>query len=271
MSELIRFGPGDALVGILSGPAGKSAAPVLILPNAGLVPRAGPFRLHVELAARLEPRGIRTFRFDLPGIGEAPRVGGCDGTDAIIAAIDYLSAHRGATTFAVGGICSAADVGWRVAVRDPRVSGMLMLDGLSFRGVWFRTALIMGVLKRGPRAWGGIFKRLLARRSNPPVAGGGPTDLRDWPDPASVRQDFKEMLARDTRSLWIYSGGYSDLFLHPRQFAAMLGQGARDPRVAMHYWPDCDHTFYARKHRDRLLDTIETWMATQWGAVPTTA
>jgi hypothetical protein len=37
----------------------------------------------------------------------------------------------------------------------------------------------------------------------------------------------------------------------------------------MHYWPDCDHTFYARQHRDRLLGTIEQWMLTQeragWG------
>jgi hypothetical protein len=30
--------------------------------------------------------------------------------------------------------------------------------------------------------------------------------------------------------------------------------------VAMHYWPDCDHTYFARAHRDRLLVAVEDWM-----------
>jgi hypothetical protein len=47
---LVRFGSGGQLTGVLSGPSGTG--PTLLLPSAGLQPRAGPFRLHVLLAQR---------------------------------------------------------------------------------------------------------------------------------------------------------------------------------------------------------------------------
>ena len=266
MNSLVRFGPEQQLVGVLSGDA-ASSAPVLVLPNAGLIPRAGPFRLHVELADRLATRGIRTFRFDTPGVGEAPRLSGCDTQQATAAALDHLATHHGIDRFVVGGVCSAADLGWAAAVRDRRVVGMLMLDGISFTGFWFQFARVLGVLKRGPNAWLGIAGRLMGRTAAAVAAGAGRlpfvADERGWPDRAQARRQFAELVARGTRSLWIYTGGYADLFLHPRQFTATFGRAARDPGVALHYWPDCDHTYYASAHRDRLLDTIEEWMVAQ--------
>ncbi len=276
MSQLVTFGPEQRLVGILCGdPA--SPAPVLVLPNAGLIPRAGPFRLHVELADRLAARGIRTFRFDTPGVGETPRLPGCDNAQATIAALDHLARHHGAERFVVGGVCSAADLGWATAVRDRRVVGMLMLDGISFTGFWFHFARIAGALRRGPGAWFGIANRLLRRTATAAASAGAGAgrlrfvaDERGWPDRASARRQFAALAARGARSLWIYTGGYADLFLHPRQFGAMFGRPAHAPGVALHYWPDCDHTFYARAHRDRLLAVVEDWMtargAAGWGA-----
>ena len=268
MNVLVRFGPQEQLVGVLSSGASASG-PILVLPNAGLVPRAGPFRLHVELAERLASRGIRTFRFDTPGVGEAPRLPGCGAQEATIAALDRLAAEHAGERFVVGGVCSAADLGWSTAVLDHRVVGMLMLDGIAFTGSWFHVARLAGVLRRGPGEWLGILRRWLARTGagkQPGSAGPTIADYRDWPDRASARRLFAGLVARGTRSLWIYTGGYSDLFLHPRQFTRMFGRTARDPRVAMHYWPDCDHTFYARTHRDRLLDTVERWMVEQVAA-----
>jgi pimeloyl-ACP methyl ester carboxylesterase len=269
MNQLVTFGPNQRLVGILSGdPA--STAPVLVLPNAGLIPRAGPFRLHVELAERLAVHGIRTFRFDTPGVGEAPRLSGCNTQEATQAALDHLAAHHGVDRFVVGGVCSAADLGWATATGDRRVVGMLMLDGISFTGFWFHFARILGALRRGPGAWFGIARRLLGRtaasaRGTTTAAGRVPftASERGWPGRAEARRQFSALVQRGARSLWIYTGGYVDLFLHPRQFAAVFGRAARDPRVALHYWPDCDHTFYAHQHRDRLLGTIEQWMVAQ--------
>lgn len=260
MNTLVQFGPQNRLVGVLSGGAAMSNMPTLVLPSAGLIPRAGPFRLHVELAERLARHHIRTFRFDVPGVGEAPRLPGLGDQEATMAAIDHLAANHGCDRFVVGGVCSGADVGWRAAVADDRVIGMLMLDGISFTGPWFHFARILNTIKRGPRSWAGVVARFAGRVGegvNPRMAIA---DYREWPDRAQARDEFADLVERKKRSLWIYTGGYEDVFLHPRQFAWSFGPAARDACITLRYWPDCDHTFYARTHRNRLLDTVETWL-----------
>lgn len=251
----VRFGPDGALTGVLSGPQG--AGPTLLLPSAGLQPRSGPFRLHTLLAQRLSARGVRTFRYDIPGVGEAPRLPGCDATQATIAALDQLEAAHGCRTFAIGGICSAADTGWDVASVDERICALLMLDGVCFAGPWYQYARILGILRRLPREWRRFMRKLPGR-----LRGSSSLDsnaFRTWPDRVQAREQFARFVARDVRMLFIYSGGYADRFLHPRQFAWTFGAAARDPRVAMHFWPDCDHTYFGRAQRDRLIEAITDW------------
>ncbi|GAB3094378.1 alpha/beta fold hydrolase [Lysobacter terrae] len=252
----VRFGPGGQLVGVLSGP--RESSRVLLLPSAGLQPRSGPFRLHWALAQRLAEQGIRSFRYDIPGVGEAARMPDCDGTRATLAAIDRLESQHGGRTFAIGGICSAADIGWDVAHVDPRVTALLLLDGICFRGPWHRYARLAGLLQRLPSEWR-HFLRKLPRK----VRGNGgldSNDFRTWPSHAQAREQFASMVARDLRLLCIFSGGYADRFLHPRQFEWSFGAPARDPRVLMHYWPDCDHTYFGRAQRERLLAAVVQWM-----------
>ncbi|MFS8137045.1 MAG: hypothetical protein ACMG50_02845 [Thermomonas sp.] len=259
MSTLVRFGPDERLVGVLSGSA-TAKGPILVLPSAGLVPRTGPFRLHVELAERLASQGMRTFRFDAPGVGEAPRIPGMADVEATLAALDHLALHHGGERFVVGGICAAADVGWRAAVDDERVVAMLMLDGLAFSGPWFHLARITNAFRRGPSSWLGIAKRIFGR------AGGGLdrrfeiADYREWPSPTQARAEFAGLVRNGKRSLWIYTGGYVDVFLHPRQFDWSFGASSSASCVEMEFWPDCDHTFFATPHRMRLLDRIERWL-----------
>jgi hypothetical protein len=254
----VQFGPKGQLVGVLTGDASVPQAPVLVLPSAGVQPRAGPFRLHVELGQRLATHGLRTFRFDIPGVGEAPRLNGFDARAATLAAIDKLATEHGCERFVVGGLCSAADLAWVAAVRDPRVQAVLMLDGVCYPGPWYYLARVGGALRKGPAAWAAMLRRRLARWRHG-QAQLTSTDFRDWPELPQARREFTELLARDVRSLWIYTGTYRDCFLHPRQFGWAFGPGTRDPRVVMHHWPDCDHLFYARAHKDRLLDTVESW------------
>lgn len=254
----VRFGPGAQLVGVLSGPQGDG--PVLLLPSAGLQPRSGPFRLHWILARRLAAAGIRSFRYDVPGVGEAPRLPGCDATQATVAAMDQLEAMHGARNFAIGGICSAADTGWDVAVADPRVTALLLLDGVCFRGPWHRYARMLGLLRRLPKEW-----RHFARKASSRLRGNDGLDsnaFRTWPTHAEARDQFARFIARDMRLLWLFSGGYADRFLHPRQFRWSFGAPASDPRVTMHYWPDCDHTYFGKGQRERLLETVVAWMQT---------
>lgn len=264
METMVRFGPQDQLVGVLCEPdpddgAAGGRGPLLVLPSAGLQPRFGPFRLHVELARRLARSGVRTFRFDVPGVGEAARLNGCGPREATRAALDVLAQRHGEHGFVVGGVCSAADIAWNIAVADPRVRGVLMLDGLSFAGPWFQWAKILGVLRRSPLQWPGVLSRLF-RRMQPHERAPVMEDYRDWPTREQAQQQFAGLVQRQVHSLWVYTGGYATTFQHPRQFAWSFGAVTRDPRVTMLFWPDCDHTFFARSHRDRLLDTVDRWL-----------
>jgi len=257
METLVQFGPRNQLVGVLS--AGAEVAPVLVLPNSGMVPRAGLFRLHVKLSRRLEALGMRTFRFDLPGVGEAARIVGCDDRQATRAAFDHLASQYGCQHFVIGGICSAADLGWRMAVADPRVVGVLMFDGISFTGPWFHLARSMAVLKRSPLQWPGVALRLLQRtRSAQPALVA--SDYRDWPTRDEARRELAELAARHVQLLWIYTGGVADRFLHRREFYWAFGRPGHDDVNTVLHWPDCDHTFYTRAHRERLLDTVSDWL-----------
>lgn len=260
METIVRFGPGARLVGILSGADLPPDAPVLVLPNAGLVPRAGPFRLHVQLARRLAPLGLRTFRFDLPGVGESARAPGLDHGQATLAALEHLCASLHGARFAVGGICSAADAGWLAALSNERVAGVVMLDGMCYTGPWFQFARVRAALRRGPRHCFGVARRLVRRHRAGADTDTPPMDLRDWPPLEQARAQMATLLGRGVRLLCIYSGGIGDYFLDARQFGWTFGAAARDPRVRLHHWRDCDHTYFARRHRERLLDTVVTWL-----------
>lgn len=257
MERMLRFGPDARLVGILGGDELPPGAPIVVLPSAGLVPRAGPFRLHVELARRLASSGLRTFRFDLPGVGEAPR-NGLDRRAATLAALECLAAEFHGARFAIGGICSAADLGWAAALSNQRVVAVMMLDGMCHAGPWFQLARIRGALQRGPRQWIGMVRRRLP--SGHPAASQAPMDLRDWPTLNDSRTQMETLLARGVRLLCVYSGGIGDYFLDARQFGWTFGRASRDPRVILHHWPDCDHTYFARSHRERLLETVIHWL-----------
>lgn len=257
--SIVRFGPRDCLVGILGGGETSTASPVLLLPNSGVVPRAGLFRLHVELSRRLEKIGVRTFRFDVPGVGEAARMSDCDDRQATRAAMDHLASQYGCSRFVIGGVCSAADLGWRMAVADPRVCGLLMLDGISFVGPWFHFSRIAAVLRRSPLQWPGVAMRLL-KRSQATQPALVASDYRDWPSHDEARSELAQLNERKVQSLWIYTGGVSDRLRHPREFYWAFGAAARSPSITLRHWPDCDHTFFTRAHRDRLLTAVCDWI-----------
>ncbi|WP_306581915.1 alpha/beta fold hydrolase [Dokdonella sp.] len=254
MIEEVPLDLGGGLTGILTRPAQPTTRPLWILLNAGFIPRSGPFRLHVDLARALARDGIAVLRVDQPGVGNAPPKRG-DDVAVLVQGLDRLCAISGASRFVLGGLCSAADQAWKVALTDARVCGLLLLDPYAARGAWFRLGQLRLLLGRGGSAVRTVWRRLRRRH----VAALGDRDLRDWPDPAAARRQAAQLVARGVALLALYTGGAAAYFTDRRQFAATYGASARSARVRLHHWPDCDHMFMRHEDRQRLQQAIIDW------------
>ncbi|MGH8816050.1 MAG: hypothetical protein ACREX5_05610, partial [Achromobacter pestifer] len=258
MDEVVAI-PGFGF-GILSPSSTHAPVPAtLVLLNAGLTHRAGPFRSYVGMARHLARTGVDVFRFDLPRVGDGPAVG--VSVDAMVAAaLDALDRRSGARRYILGGICSAADMAWRIAQVEPRVGGVWLLDGFAHRGRWFRMTRLRNGLRRPPSHWPGMALRLLdsmrRRRKAWPV---DIAVIRDWPDPETFRVQAADLLGRGVRILAIYTGGVSKYLLHRRQLDATFGASHRHQGLELEYFPDLDHTLMSPADRDRVTDELAQW------------
>lgn len=248
--------PGGAF-GLLAPGRAPARGVGVVLFNAGLIHRPGPLRLHVDLARRLAGAGFDVLRFDLPGIGDTPS--GDDAMSAAVAALDAVAARTGATSFVVGGVCSAADLGWRMAMADDRVRGLLLIDPFAVRNGWYHVGRLRAALRLPPRE---LLRKLRGRirrgrREPVPLAG----DYRDWPDPAGFRQQLAGMLARGVRVFALYTGGVGDYLLHGRQLVATFGASRRHPGLELEFRPWLDHILFAARDRADVVDAISNWVA----------
>src|SRR3546814_2502556 len=122
--------------GSLTTATARVAHVTLVLLNAGLTHRVGPFRGYVGIARYLATRGVDVFRFDLPRVGDGPAAGVSVGA-MVAATLDTLDREAGARCFFIGGICSAAEMDCNLATDEQRIAGVWLLAGLSRRGRWF--------------------------------------------------------------------------------------------------------------------------------------
>ena len=219
--RILSFGPQDRLSGVLSGqphPDGE----VLVLLNAGTMPRVGPFRLYVDLARHLAARGRAVFRLDLPGVGEAPVLSDAGELEVL--------------------------------------SGLLLLDPVAFRGPWFWFERWREFLSRSPLRWGQVLRRRL-RPAATAVAAPAAGDFRDWPTREEAHAHVTHLLARGARMLVVFTGSARERFVHPRQMSHSFGPAAQGGGVELHFFPGSDHLFYLRCYRQRLTAAIERWLA----------
>lgn len=249
---------GDDRFGILSrsGEAADSGVCVILF-NAGFIHRSGPFRLHARLSRQLADAGHAAFRFDAPGIGDS--IGRSDQplVQTMRAGMDALERQFGYSRFVVGGLCSAADLGWQVAIADPRVVGLLSIDGLARQGWSYRMARLRRALRKSPLR---RLASLLRRARTAPRIRVGDGDLRDWPAAGIERTQFASLVERGVEQFHLFTGG-AGYFLSRGQFRETYGRAVNAASVVFHHWPQCDHTFFAESDRRALIRAIGDWMA----------
>lgn len=256
-----RFGVAEHLVGVVGLPEAAGNIGVIMV-NTGMVYRVGPFRLHVELARRLNAEGYPTLRFDLSTLGDSGASGRplsrIDQACADVAeAMDLLAREAGCSRFVLFGLCSGAAVAHQASRRlAPRVAGAVFIDGYTYRTLGFMLRYYVPLLLHIPRVL-----RSIARLGSRLRGAGDIEFVVAIPPRAEVRADYQRMLAEGMKLCFIYSGGIGYYFNHPRQFRESFGRRLASHRgVTLHQLPRTDHTYSLVGDRALLIDTIVAWL-----------
>jgi len=272
--RVFPFGLQQNLLGVLTEPnAGHihPDSPAVLFLNAGILHHVGPFDWYKTLARRLAGCGLLSFRFDLAGIGESAGRTDCasplDGAILdVTEAMDFLAGTRQVRQFVLFGLCSGAVLAHHVAVRDERVAGAVLIDGIGYRttGYYlrhyraraFRLQPWLGGIRRLVRA---VLGREVKREQTPLLSE---SNFLDFPSREQTGAELTVLLDRGVRLLFLYTGGVTaHYFNHRRQFKEMFGQlDAKGDKPEVEYAAEADHLYSSHQHRQTLFLRVESWM-----------
>jgi hypothetical protein len=257
-----QFGEDRHLAGIMTE-AVDGGKGTVILVNAGLIPKRGPFRLYAELARRLSRAGFSTLRFDLGGIGDSLRNSAGQPLKTrteleIRAALDYVEGRYGPANLVLGGLCSGAEDSFRFAEIDSRVTGVVMIDSFGYpMPGWAWRNFLHRAVRRSRRALG-LYHPYPHPKVSAPVGSqkGKPLVSYEYMSHAESSRILQKLVNRGTRVHFIYTGGASGVFNHESQLKAMFaGIDFRD-LVTLDHFPHMDHTQVLAEHRRTLVESI---------------
>jgi len=270
------------LNGVLTEPADRAAADMCaVFLNAGAVRRIGPNRMWVEASRRWAARGVAAFRVDLEAIGDA------DGdanryrdvtkfyvpefVEQVGLVLDTLEDRGLGERFMLTGLCSGGYWAFQAALRDARVSAVLLLNGGALvwdddlvtrrdgskvarlrQLVWWRKILRGEVslvrMSAVARAYmRGEIMRLVR----------SPTIVRDSPVETNIGLGLDRLCNTRTKLVLAFSG---DEALHAElQEEGILARLERWPNVELVTLPGRDHTLrpiIAQRAVHELFDRV---------------
>ena len=269
--ETLQFGEGRRLSGIFTRPSvpvrDPPELPVFVFFNAGLVHRVGPHRLYVHLARDLSRMGFSSLRVDLAGRGDSPPRPGLTIQQSVAA--DYeeilrvLESRLAPGPLVLAGLCSGADNAIRLAPKDSRVVGLVLLDpvcspddGFSARAFvlkYTNTARYVAWLKRR-------FKAPTTRpaRNEEEI---DPLTIRDAPTREQLRAAFESIRERQGRVLSVFTQYALRYYNQAGQLGRVVGVDGYQQFCTELFWPEAEHTYTLELHRRRLMGVVKTWAA----------
>jgi pimeloyl-ACP methyl ester carboxylesterase len=280
--QAILFGTGRRLVGIVTMPQGTTAAhsdTAVILLNAGVVHRVGPNRLYVTLARRLSRAGYTVLRFDHAGIGDSlPREDQLNFSESSVVeaqeAMDWLSTECRCRGFVLLGLCSGTLTAFRVAQRDARVSGLILLTALLQDPAGVPPEIVAEATDRRI-ARSHLTEKLTSGRSWRKLLRGASDPARIWktlerlvkrPPPvrtdaaADVASNLERILRRGVSVLFVYGEPTTVLEYFRMTIAPLLSGLRRQGRIEVAVLKRADHTFSELRDQQRVIDLVIGWL-----------
>ncbi len=274
--ELITIGDEAVVVGVLSEPdkpiQNTYEKPMVLLTNAGVVHRIGPYRQWVNLARRLCDDGFSVYRFDLTGFGDSDmRTDYREEEERVISdmieVMDHMEKTKGTKRFVLIGLCSGALYGHQVVVVDKRVVSTIFLDGLAYRTkLWYVHNLLQHLNKMKQMSSGFRFlkrkiKALIHLESKKNKQEGKANLYRlSYPPHERTQTELNLLVERGVDMLFIYTSGVALYLNYADQFRAMFPKLKWKGKIQVEYFPDSDHTFTLLAHREKLIESIRKWM-----------
>lgn len=269
MEEIVlRLGPEQNLVGVVTPALGPSRPLAVLMLNAGVIHRIGPARMSVKTARHLAQRGYTAVRFDLSGRGDsrAPRNAvphreqAVDDTKSVM---DHLEREHGLSAFALWGICSGAENAYATALRDDRVAGLFMFDGYGYPTLKARAIDYASRLRALSFAKiEGRLRRMLhgaTARANPGDAEREAEAPLSPPPRARFAADMDRLVDRGVRVAMVFSTN-SD-YWYPTQMRDAFRRYGFMRGVVCHHAPDINHLVTLLAAQQRVLALIDEWIA----------
>lgn len=276
----------DELLGILH-PGAEGARRGVLIAVGGPQYRVGSHRQFLLLARHLAARGIPVFRFDFRGMGDSSGAQRTfhDVHDDLHAAVDTFAGEvPGMHEVTLWGLCGAASAALFYAWRDPRVTGLVLVnpwarteEGLA--RAYLKTYYLQRLFSRD--FWSGALKgrfnpwvslRSLGRMVGTAV-GSGSGGASGEPDNTSPDRIDKGPLPDRMAEGWrrfqgpvlvILSGDdltaaeFRDVATNAPEWSGLL----QEPRVTLRELPGANHTFSRRVWRDQVALWTHDWLQT---------
>ena len=257
------FGEEHPLLGILSECDSACRKTGVVLLNSGLVHRAGPFRLGVEISRELAETGIPVLRFDQSARGDSERRRGAsvleEAEQDIEAAKSVLRSEAGVERIVLAGLCSGADDIVRHVSKAEDVDGMILMDPMA---PLTRKYHLVNLLARVGDP--GVAYRFACRKIGLSASKAENTlsqqvylgAFREFPDDQQARSAFRQIKSRNGASLCLFTGGVSDYYNYRGQLLDGFGLNDLSDCIEEVFFEAAEHTYPLTVHRRRLLDTI---------------
>lgn len=263
MEDAIVMGQYEHLVGVWSG-AEKAAPAAVVMLTAGMLSSVGPYRLHVDLARRLAAEGVPSLRFDLSGIGDSMAIGADGGSldraaSEVSQAIDWIVDTHHIKRIILFGLCSGADDAIAAALVDPRVVGVIAMDGCGYRTrryYWHRLTRYQLPRLVMPAKWLSLAQRWFFETNDSPRSLTPGDDVREFPSREVAENQLQSLTSSGIRLHFLYTGGVHQYYNHEGQFAAMFPSLRTNASVTTCYLPRLDHVAYRCKDRQLLVAHI---------------
>ncbi len=270
--RVVQFDENNRLAGIACYAKGaRENTPIVIFPNAGIVHRIGPNRLHVKLARDFSEIGCHSLRFDLSGLGEsaAGQVGiSYEGQAVrdIKQAIDHAYQLFGIGPIILSGICSGADYAYQAALHDDRIKGVILLDPHAYRN---KSAQFSDLAKRAqdPERWKRAAQRLVSPSSqedNSIVEPESDENDRATPSREKFGADIEQIAKQGTELMSIYTSSVRHLINQSDQFFQTFKEFDFQNRLEVEVWPDIDHTYTEITAQSKLTKRLVMWLQTKF-------